>query len=139
MKLTQKSIGTKFLKSLRDTDSYKNAIKSSYIVDGGTWSNCFTTLSKIPEKHIKYRIITNETKINELLNSKTVNYLNKLDLRITALEIEKTISSLKSGKSIHNISNNDKLIKTSQIVVHPCILKLFNILLTLGIYPEKLL
>lgn len=122
------------VKSLRETDSNKINIENS--IDGDTWSNYFTTLSKTPEKY-KNRITTIESQINELLNSKTVNSFNKLDFRITALEIQKAITSLKSGKSpgLDNISN--EMIKASQIFVNPCILKLFNIVLTSGIYPEK--
>lgn len=91
---------------------------------------------KTPEKY-KNRITTIESQINELLNCKTVNSFNKLDFRITVLEIQKTITSSKSGISpgLDNISN--EMIKASQIFVNPCILKLFNIVLTSGIYPEK--
>ena len=122
------------VKHLRETEDTKENLEKS--VDENTWFNYFTTLSKLPEKY-KERINTIETNINELLNSKDAISFSKLDFRISAPEIQKAINSLKSGKSpgLDNISN--EMIKASQIYINSCILKLFNLVLTSGIYPEK--
>lgn len=48
------------------------------------WSNYFATIYEIPEKN-KDKISIIETKINELLKSKTGNSFNKLGFWITEI------------------------------------------------------
>ena len=91
----------------------------------------FSNLNKLP---LKFKEIVQE--IEEILiQSETNSSFSKLDYAITKEEIIKCIHSLKNRKSRGLDCIMNEMIKAGEDVLLPCIHKLFNAALQLGIYP----
>jgi hypothetical protein len=76
--------------------------------------------------------------IDNLVHYKEENSIfNELDYKITTKEISSSISSLKFGKAkgLDLISN--EMLQFGQTQLLPCLLQLFNLCFSNGIYPEK--
>ena len=103
-------------------------------IDADSWVKHFkalhSSLDSSFEKHMK--------EIDNLVHYKEENSIfNELDYKITTKEISSSISSLKFGKAkgLDLISN--EMLKFGQTQLLPCLLQLFNLSFSNGIYPEK--
>ena len=93
----------------------------------------FSNLNKLPLK-FKERV----QEIEEILiQSETNSSFSKLDYAITKEEIIKCIHSLKNKKSCGLDCIVNEMIKAGEDVLLPCIHKIFNAALQLGIYPAE--
>ena len=61
--------------------------------------------------------------------------MNELDFPISAKEVTKATKKLKKGKSSGSDSILNEMLKYGNFVLQPCLVKLFNIILSSGIYP----
>ena len=113
------------LKDSKTTDSSSNVSPSQ-------WVSHFKNLSQ-PKPEFQQRTQQLEEKLKNLEN---LTNKTELDNPITEQEISSAIRTLKQGKSpgLDHISNN--MLKCGQLVLLPCIHKLFNNCLTHGIYPK---
>ena len=79
------------------------------------------------------RIKNIESLLNDIESS---TFQSELDKSISLSEIQRAVSKLKNNKApgIDLICN--EMIKSSQNILGPCLLKLFNACLSSGTYPE---
>lgn len=123
----------KLVSSLRENDNEKDNFVN--FTDGDTWYEYFASLSKILE-YYKARIGEIEQKIQQIVNSQSTSFTN-LDFKIASSELQKAIDRLKSVKSPGLDSISNEMLKTAQLYINPCLLKLFNAVFSAGIYQEK--
>ena len=63
--------------------------------------------------------------------------MNELDFPISAKEVTEATKKLKKGKSSGSDSILNEMLKYGNFVLQPCLVKLFNIILSSGIYPTE--
>ena len=93
----------------------------------------FSSLNKLP---LRFKERAQEIEEN-LKQSEIGSSFTKLDYTITKDEIIKCIRSLKNGKSCGLDSIANEMLKTGESILLPCIYKIFNAILQLGIYPTE--
>ena len=101
-------------------------------VESKVWLDHFQELNTMKDKFSE-RIKNIESLLNDIESS---TFQSELDKSITLSEIQREVSKLKNNKApgIDLICN--EMIKSSQNILGPCLLKLFNACLSSGTYPE---
>ena len=101
-------------------------------VESKVWLDHFQELNTMKDKFSE-RIKNIESLLNDIESS---TFQSELDKSITLSEIQRAVSKLKNNKApgIDLICN--EMIESSQNILGPCLLKLFNACLLSGTYPE---
>lgn len=77
-------------------------------------------------------------KIEEMLvNKESNNSFSKLDFLITKEEVSKCLHSLKNRKSAGLDCISNEMLKCGESILLPYILKIFNSVLQVGVYPSE--
>lgn len=105
-------------------------------IDDKTWHEYFSKLSSIPDKY-QARIHEISRKISLLESDPCNKTFSNLDFKISEGELNKAFTKLKSGKSPGLDSISNEMLKSVQVHINPCLLRLFNTVFLSGIYPEK--
>lgn len=106
------------------------------IQDVGIWKTYFDNLYKnIPQKDLNQNQLEIKEKLN-ILESVIKNNQNPLDYPITQQELNEKLKSIKSKKAcgVDNIRN--EMLKNSTPELQNAVLKLFNMVLTSGCFPD---
>lgn len=108
-------------------DSQESAIPPEEMQDH------FSTLNILPEKFQE-----RAREIETILDNSKNNFSScKLDYLISKEEVSKCLHALKNGKSSGLDSISNEMLKYSEASLLPCILKIFNDILKLGVYPAE--
>ena len=95
-------------------------------------SEHFSNLNTLPSKFQE-----RAKEVEELLKqAERSQSFNKLDFSITESEITKSLSALKNGKSSGLDCICNEMLKCGKSILLPCILKIFNAILQVGVYPQ---
>ena len=102
-------------------------------IQSEVWIKHFTNLFSVREnfKHLDAKYAS------MLKDAEKIKSFSNLDFVITEKEITKTISSLKNKKSSGLDSITNEMLKASQLCLMPCFKKLFNCILSSGVYPSS--
>lgn len=120
----------KYWSLLRDLSASENKSSPSE-VSPDEWFHYFQDLNKLPEKFSTSSIS------KELKTLESQKIYTELDNKITCSEISKAISSLKNKKSCGFDLILNEMLKNSQIHLLTPLSKLFNCILSTGIYPKE--
>jgi hypothetical protein len=126
------------LNSLSDTNpkafwDLVNELKYENKSDKGTWENYFKKLNTLSTE----KAVLNE-KFESLFEiDRSKDLMNELDFSISAKEVTEATKKLKKGKSSGSDSILNEILKYGNFVLQPCLVKLFNIILSSGIYPTE--
>lgn len=93
----------------------------------------FSSLNILPNNFL-HRAKQLEEQLNAEENSPS---FSKLDFLITKEEISKCLHVLKNGKSAGLDCISNEMLKCGETLLMPCMLKIFNSVLQLGIYPNE--
>lgn len=111
----------------------KNQKDELALQDGNTWTNHFRDLYSNITKNSDQNNIYNKWKT---LESALKKNQNPLDYPITEQELTETIQSVKTKKSCGVDGILNEMIKYSNNKIKSAILKLFNIILSVGTFPD---
>lgn len=101
-------------------------------IEAPVWQNYFESLNT--NKQYNDNLIMQKLQLLE--NSEIIKPFNELDYLITPEEISKAIKSLKCSKASGFSTISNEMIKNSQHICIPLLKKLFNVVLSNGIYPK---
>ena len=97
------------------------------------WIRHFGQLHSAPStKHLQQRATINKLKHMEKCNS----FIKNLDYRVTFPELKHAIKMLKNKKSSYSDLIKNEMLKASYDYLSEVYLKLFNLILNIGIYPS---
>ena len=120
----------KLLKNLKEDTNVNDPSKS---VAADDWLQHFTNLSNIKQSFLN----KNEEYEKKLDSFSQFKSFTELDIRISNKEVISAIKNLKNNKSSGLDGIKNEMLKHSQTQMLPCIVKLFNLILSSGIYPAK--
>ena len=120
----------KLLKGLKEESSVTDPSQSISVDD---WLHHFSKLYDIKQSFVN----KNEHFEKNLDSISHLKTFSDLDIRITNKEVLLAIRNLKSNKSSGLDGIKNEMLKHSQSHMLPCILKLFNLILSTGTYPAK--
>ena len=120
----------KLVKDLKE-DCQESDPSSKILAD--TWVNHFTKLFSV-----KNEFKDLDSKYSEFVSRlEKVKTFSELDMRISEKEILKAIGGLKNKKSAGLDFISNEMLKAGNCVLIPCLQKIFNTVLSSGIYPSK--
>ena len=119
----------KLLKNLKEVSSPNDPSQS---ISANEWLKHFETLYKINDEFSHQE----EEFQNQLKDLTNVHTFSELDSRATDKEVLLAIRNLKHNKSAGLDGIKNEMLKNSQIYLLPCIVKLFKLILSSGVYPQ---
>ena len=122
-----------YWKLLKDLKEDSKATDTSTAISVDEWHKHFSDLYQI-----KSKFLDKEKQFQSYLNT-TLDFktFSELDVRIKDKEVLLAIQSLKNNKACGLDGIKNEMLKNSHSHVLPCIVKLFNHILSSGIYPSK--
>ena len=112
---------------------YENKSDKGTNLDAPTWENYFKKLNTLSTE----KAVLNENFESLLETDRSKDLMNELDFPISAKEVTEATKKLKNGKSSGSDSILNEMLKNGNFVLQPCLVKLFNIILSSGIYPTE--
>jgi len=118
---------------LKDLKDDINIVDQSEKVSHESWMSYFSNLFSIKKQ------FENQNKLfTDLLKEVgKQGTFSELDFRITEKEISQAILTLKNNKSAGLDGIRNEMLKCGQSSLLPCLVKLFNLILTNGQYPKE--
>ena len=120
----------KLLRNLKEDSSPNDPSRS---ISANEWLKHFESLYKIKDKFSHQE----EEFQNQLKDLTNVHTFSELDSRITDKEVLLAVRNLKNNKSAGLDKIKNEMLKNSQTYLLPCIVKLFSLILSAGIYPQN--
>ena len=122
-----------YWKLLKDFKEDSKATDPSTAISADEWHKHFSDLYQI-----KSKFLDKEKQFQSYLNT-TLDFktFSELDVRIKDKDVLLAIQSLKNNKTCGLDGIKNEMLKNSHSHVLPCIVKLFNHILSSGIYPSK--
>lgn len=120
----------KLVKELKEEDPHNDP---SLKISADNWLSHFSELFKIKEKSS-----SQDNYFENILDSSLdFRTFSELDTRISEKEVLLAIRNLKNNKSASLDGIKNEMLNASQSSTLPCIIKLFNLNLSSGLYPKK--
>ena len=122
-----------YWKLIKDSKEESKVSDPSQSIAADDWLQHFSNLYNIKQSFIN----KNEQFGKDLDSITHLKTFSDLDILITSKEVLSAIKSLKNNKSCGLDEIKNEMLKHSQLYMLPCIVQLFNLILSSGSYPSK--